>query len=163
VEPISPELALIDPELARHSFEPAPVPRVVVRTVEPARAAWPQSAFLAVLLVSLALNGVLAARSLFAADRASPAPARIGPARSAGAVERELLDIVVRRPAGKLPSALIDPATGLAKSNLQATCSGSGPTFVCMVRPAVHASGEGLRVRYLPDGTFVWGSYAAKR
>jgi len=122
----------------------------------------------ALLLASLALNGALLARAVIHRDgpaaksvatAAAESRAHVTPA----AVQQRLLSILVQRPNGRLPRSLIDPATGLARGNLEATCSGPGPAFDCVVRPASHASGEGLRVRYLPDGTFVWGSYAAKR
>jgi len=81
------------------------------------------------------------------------------------AAERRVLEVVVQSPAGKLPPALIDSRTGLAKNNLQAVCrraSGSR-TFLCVVRPARHKPTEGLYVRYRPvrngRGSFTWYPY----
>jgi hypothetical protein len=81
-----------------------------------------------------------------------------------GAVERRVLAVVVQSPAGKLPRALIDPKTGLAKNNLQAVCSVStSRSFLCIVRPARHKPTEGLYVRYRPSrngpGVFTWYRY----
>jgi hypothetical protein len=83
---------------------------------------------------------------------------------SAGAVERKVLRIVVQSPAGKLPPALIDPKTGLAKNGLQAVCRLSGGrSFLCIVRPTRHRPAEGLHVRYRPGRTgqsaFTWYRY----
>jgi hypothetical protein len=66
-----------------------------------------------------------------------------------GAVERLLLTTVVQSPVGKLPRALIDRATGLAKNNLQAVCVPSREkSFLCVIRPSRHKPTEGLYVRY---------------
>jgi hypothetical protein len=83
---------------------------------------------------------------------------------TAGAVERKVLRVVVQSPAGKLPPALIDPKTGLAKNGLQAVCHRSGArSFLCIVRPTRHRPAEGLYVRYRPGRTgrsaFTWYSY----
>jgi hypothetical protein len=83
---------------------------------------------------------------------------------TAGAVERKVLGIVVQAPAGKLPPALIDPRTGLAKNNLQAVCRrSSARSFLCIVRPARHRPTEGLYVRYRPGraggSAFTWNRY----
>jgi hypothetical protein len=81
-------------------------------------------------------------------------------------LERKLLNLIIQAPAGKLPRALINAKTGLAKNNLQAVCrSESGRrTFLCLVQPAKHNPGEGLYARYRPNrkgtgGTFSWYSY----
>jgi hypothetical protein len=64
-------------------------------------------------------------------------------------VERRILAVLVKSPRHRLPPRLIDSATGLAKSNLQAACrSTSSRSFLCIVRPAEHKPGEGARVRY---------------
>ncbi len=83
-----------------------------------------------------------------------------------GAVERKLLTLIVRSPAGKLPPALIDSKTGLAKNGLQAVCrSSSGSrSFLCLIQPARHKPGEGLYARYRlkrngTGGTFTWYPY----
>jgi hypothetical protein len=81
-----------------------------------------------------------------------------------GEVERKVLQVVIQSPAGKLPSALIDRKTGLAKNGLQAVCRQSGArSFLCIVRPSRHRPAEGLYVRYRPGRTgrsaFTWYSY----
>jgi hypothetical protein len=94
-------------------------------------------------------------------------PARGATAVTAGtsaAVERKILALVVRSPAGKLPPALIDRSSGLAKNNLQAVCRAtSSRSFLCIVRPARHQPREGLHVRYRPGrggrGLFTWYPY----
>ncbi len=112
-------------------------------------------------------------------DRTTPAPVRskatqpsapIEPKAkqtthtTAGAVERRILAVVIQSPAGKLPPALIDKSTGLAKNNLQAVCHpDSAQSFSCVVRPAQHRPREGLYVRYRPvsngPGRFTWFTY----
>jgi hypothetical protein len=99
---------------------------------------------------------------------AAPAPpARVSALHVRSArVERKLLNLVVQSPAGRLPQALIDSKTGLAKNNLQAVCrreSGSR-SFLCVVRPARHKPDEGAYVRYRLNrsgtgGTFTWFRY----
>lgn len=79
-------------------------------------------------------------------------------------VERKVLALVVQSPVGKLPAALIDRHTGLAKNNLQAVCRISQrSSFLCVVRPARHKPNEGLYVRYRPRrngvGVFTWHRY----
>jgi len=79
-------------------------------------------------------------------------------------VERRILALVVQSPTGKLPSALIDRKTGLAKNNLQAVCRLSkASSFLCVIRPAQHKPREGLYVRYRPartgEGVFTWYRY----
>jgi hypothetical protein len=81
-----------------------------------------------------------------------------------GRVEQKVLNTVIQSPAGKLPRALIDSRTGLAKNNLQAVCrSSGGGGFLCVVQPAQHRPGEGLYAAYKPGkngkGTFAWYSY----
>src|SRR5918996_5849476 len=54
-------------------------------------------------------------------------------------VERKVLALVVQSPAGKLPAALIEGRTGLAKNNLQAVCRlRQRSSFLCVIRPARH-------------------------
>jgi hypothetical protein len=67
-----------------------------------------------------------------------------------GKVEQKVLNTVIQSPAGKLPQALIDPRTGLAKNNLQAVCrrTRGSRSFLCVVQPVQHKPGEGLYVRY---------------
>jgi hypothetical protein len=89
----------------------------------------------------------------------------VTPRKSSAAVERDVLTRIVRSPAGKVPRALIDPATGLAKNNLQAKCrpAAAPGEFICAVRPAAHSAGEGLTVHYrrLRGGgaKISWGRY----
>jgi hypothetical protein len=84
---------------------------------------------------------------------------------SSAAAERAVLARLVQAPAGKLPAALIDPKTGLAKDNLQALCQApTAGAFGCVVRPARHEQGEGIFVRYRPGAgarTFTWGRYVS--
>ena len=84
--------------------------------------------------------------------------------KTAGAVERVILTTVVQSPAGKLPPALINPTTGLARNNLQAVCDRStGESFSCVIRPLRHRPTEGLYVHYRPvshrRGTLTWYPY----
>lgn len=84
---------------------------------------------------------------------------------TSGEVERKILNLVIQSPRGKLPPALIDSKTGLAKNGLQAICtlSGSQGSFLCLVRPAQHRPTEGLYARYRPvragPGVFTWYRY----
>jgi hypothetical protein len=82
-----------------------------------------------------------------------------------GTLERKLLNLIVQAPAGKLPRALIDPKTGLAKNGLQAVCRReSARSFLCVIQPPKHKLGEGLYVRYGVNrkgtgGAFTWYRY----
>ena len=82
-----------------------------------------------------------------------------------GALERKLLNLIVQAPAGKLPRALIDPKTGLAKNGLQAICRReSARSFLCVIQPPKHKRGEGLYARYRVNskgtgGAFTWYRY----
>ena len=82
-----------------------------------------------------------------------------------GKVEQKVLNTVIQSPAEKLPRALIDSRTGLAKNGLQAHCRReTGSSFWCAVRPARHKPGEGLYVRYRLNhkgtgGVFTWYPY----
>jgi hypothetical protein len=89
----------------------------------------------------------------------APAPSRVARPRqrtvrtlpSKSTVEREVLLQAVQRPRGKLPQALIDQRTGLAKNGLEASCVLSGGrSYACVVGPARHAT-KGVRVRYRTD------------
>src|SRR5262245_8891593 len=104
------------------------------------------------LLLGLFSSGVAVA--IFVARNhtaAGPAPqTRSGGASSgttttatdAAAIERELLEQIVQTPS-RLPRALIDPSTGLARNNLQAKCRSASPSgYLCVVRPARHKPGE---------------------
>jgi hypothetical protein len=79
-------------------------------------------------------------------------------------VERKILSMVVQSPTGRLPPALVDQRTGLAKDNLQASCHRApSNSYVCTFRPLQHKPREGLYVRYRPSrdgrGSFTWYPY----
>jgi hypothetical protein len=185
MEPISPELALIDPELARTHLawlesgarlpqapgvwlprSGSPTPLLPRRTVP-----WWTVAKIAAA-VSLAANGFLVAfvvaRDRPAAAAQSPADtfAVPAPVTGSGAIEQRILSLVAASERGRLPSTLVDAATGLPKNNLQAICHGrDSASKLCVVRPARHRPGEGLYVRYTPStdgaGRFTWYPYRA--
>jgi hypothetical protein len=111
-------------------------------------------------------------RGALLGNKRAVAPRRPAPKSSSnveretsGEVERKILNLVIQSPRGKLPPALIDSKTGLAKNGLQAVCrlSSAQRSFLCLVRPAQHKAAEGLRVRYRPRGTgpgvFTWYRY----
>ena len=83
-------------------------------------------------------------------------------AETSAAVERRLLTVIVQSPAGKLPPALIDGKTGLAKNNLQAVCTPSSDarSFVCVVTSAIQAGAPPVYAHYRPTktgrGGFTW-------
>lgn len=95
------------------------------------------------------------------------APKRVTIMREArGEVEQKVLNTVIQSPGGKLPRALIDSATGLARNGLQARCRREtrARSFWCVVRPARHRPGEGLYVRYRlnrtgKSGALTWYPY----
>jgi hypothetical protein len=97
-----------------------------------------------------------------ATERNSTAP-RLG-ARDPR-LERKLLNLVVQAPAGKLPRALIDSKTGLAKNGLQAVCRReNGRSFLCVVRPPnQHKPGEGLYARYRVNRKGNGGAFTSYR
>jgi hypothetical protein len=112
------------------------------------------------------------ARTAKAANTAAGQKAKKGAAqRSAraseirGEVEQTVLNTVIQSPSGKLPPALINPTTGLAKNGLEAYCrrEARSPSFLCLVRPARHKPQEGLYVRYRPtrkgSSAFTWYLY----
>lgn len=91
-------------------------------------------------------------------------PTRRAPVRETrSAVEQKVLQLVVQAPAGKLPPALIDPRSGLARNGLQAVCRRTAPgSFLCLVAPVRHRPGAGLPVRYRSTrggGRFTWYAY----
>jgi hypothetical protein len=102
-----------------------------------------------------------------AAAPAPPAPV-LAPSERNATVERRILSLLVASPAGKLPPALIDRTTGLAKNNLQAVCRRyGGRGFRCLVRPQRHKAGEGLYVRYRTTAggraRITWSRYRSGR
>jgi len=172
MEPISPELALVDPDLARaHLAWLESGARHQVGGPVPGSAegrAWHrfEAAAKIVAALGLAASGFLVA--LFVArDRpASAAPVLATPAAvgRSGEIEQRILSLVAVSESRRLPSTLIDPSTGLPKNNLQAVCRDSrSGSQLCVVRPAQHHPGEGLYVRYTPgaDGGehFTWYPY----
>jgi hypothetical protein len=142
-----------------------------------ARRAWARRATQLVLLAGLMAAGILVAvvvtrtrtaqrplvltGSTLAGETLQPQP--LTTVDEQGVVERKILALVVQTPS-RLPAALIDKRTGLAKNNLQAVCRpASSGGYLCVVRPASHKPGEGLYVRYRvgADGrtSFTWSSY----
>jgi hypothetical protein len=83
-------------------------------------------------------------------------------AETSASVERKLLTVIVQSPAGKLPPALIDGKTGLAKNNLQAVCtpSSNARSFVCVVTSAIQPGAPPVYALYRPTrtgrGGFTW-------
>jgi hypothetical protein len=172
---ISPELVLVDPELAqiariRLAESAVARPGPPVRLAPPV-AAIPRLRHVAstarrtagrtmptVLLLSLLLN-LLFAAALFAGDSNAPtlepAVPRPKPAASKSDAERAVLTLVARRAAnGDAPRALVDRTTGLLKNNVLAVCRlDADQSFTCVVRPPQHRPREGLYVRYRPAGT----------
>jgi hypothetical protein len=186
VEPVSPELALVDPDLRRadiarlaaHSFAVAPAEiRPIGTRAAPAgpHRSWAFRAAQGVMLIGLMAAGVLvanvaardrSARPILLTNSSSSAASQVAAPTSQSldarsAIEQELLQLVVRSPSTRLPRALVDPQTGLAVNNLQAVCHASvRGTYLCLVRPSLHRPGEGLYVRYGPNG-FSWYPYRA--
>jgi hypothetical protein len=81
---------------------------------------------------------------------------------TSAAVERKLLSVIVQSPAGKLPPALINRRTGLAKNNLQAVCARSSDSrsFLCVVKSALQPAAGQVYALYRPTqkgrGSFTW-------
>jgi hypothetical protein len=179
LEPISPELALVDPALARAGLQRLTVLETADRVpwrqypyAAPRAAAQPRRPWVIplqiLLAASLGANGFALARAVARQDApaaASPAPSTSPPpgsrpTRRGALVEQKLLALVVQSPGGRLPAPLIDRNTGLPENNLQAAChSAHASSFLCVVRPA-QATGAAAYVRYVPNrngsGTFTW-------
>jgi hypothetical protein len=181
LEPISPELALIDPEFARRT-PPREFPGAVrcenppvegqAHVVEDrgrdpeGRTALP---LVALLLAGLATSGFFAARMMAPSASTSPATALTtsgtAPASAlnrSAAAQRQLLDLVMGSPPGRLPRELVDRKTGLPTRNLEASCRAAAETsFVCVVRPVQPPQAKSLSVRYRPgapgSARLVWG------
>jgi hypothetical protein len=103
-----------------------------------------------------------------APKRRNRAAAGAGAAReTSAAVERKLLSVIVQSPAGKLPPALINRRTGLAKNNLQAVCTRSSDSrsFLCVVKSALQPAAGPVYALYRPTksgrGGFTW--YRSRR
>ena len=168
MEPISPELALVDPEARAAALPQLPLPADPPRAAPP-RQPEPRSLLVAtgpvafraiavLLLLSLGANGYFVARAVVAAGRprsgAAPviqaseaAPEPLPPAASAA---RALLVRISRTPRSELPAALVDDRTGLAKSDLQATCRRAAAAFLCVLRSAGKSAAT-IQARYSPS------------
>lgn len=206
-EPVSPELVLVDPLLARRErariaeqarlpiderpvwLRPAVAPTVALRAprheVSTPTRAWLRAAGASVAAAALLGLGVGSALVITARRAPPPAEVEANGARAAqivppkdlrsptsaalsGAqlVERKILSLLAVTPAAQLPSRLVDPTTGLLRNNTQVTCRRrGGPVFRCLVRPFVHATGEGLVVDYRARGStgvFAWHGYRSR-
>jgi hypothetical protein len=88
-------------------------------------------------------------------------PQPLGRAPTKAALERRILELIIRDPRAKLPVNLIDPTTGLAKNNLQVVCQRARVprSFLCVARLAGGGLGR-LLVRYRAArggrGVFTW-------
>jgi hypothetical protein len=86
----------------------------------------------------------------------------VGARQTSAEVERKLLSVIVQSPAGKLPPALINKRTGLAKNNLQAVCTRSSDSrsFLCVVKSALRPAAGRVYALYRPTqkgrGSFTW-------
>ena len=182
---VSPELVLIDPELARserarlveaaalaariesRGFDAeqlrravesagAPLDDVPARRVRSWRPTHRLRLVLAgCLLVSLFVNGVVLA-AVVAEPEQHGAPAAAPPPPSKPStplppkarLERGVLLALVRSPAG-LPTALLDPTTGLARRNLRVSCRHVREArYICGVRAPGTSRRLRLSVRY---------------
>jgi hypothetical protein len=203
-EPVSPELVLVDPELARRErarleerayleevlnlaalrravqVEPPPEEETGRQTT-----LWREAATLSrrrllpvALMCSLLANGFFVARlvthsgeeaahvavrmvTLTSTQQNHVAPAfpavgsKVQPAiprsplRTRGAVEREVVSLILAAPSRKLPRDFVDPTTGLVKNNVQVVCTKkSTRSFLCAIRLASESAHEPLYVRY---------------
>jgi hypothetical protein len=106
------------------------------------------------------------ARATMARTQSSPAPEarRLRPAATLKAtIERRILAELVQAPSQKLPAALIDPTTGLAKNNLQVACrrTHAASSLRCVVRHAGDKGGNRVYVSYRGGldgrGALSWG------
>ena len=92
---------------------------------------------------------------------AAAAPQPLGRAPTKAALERRILELIIRDPRAKLPVNLIDPTTGLARNNLQVVCHQARVprSFLCVARLAGDGVGR-LLVRYRAarggGGAFTW-------
>jgi hypothetical protein len=94
--------------------------------------------------------------------RKQPVAGAVAARQTSAVVERKLLSLIVQSPAGKLPPALINRKTGLAKNNLQAVCTRSSDSrsFLCVVKSAVQPAAGPVYAYYRPTrkgrGSFTW-------
>jgi hypothetical protein len=177
-EPVSPELALIDPELAR--IERARLAKTADSEwrvdLSASRIAGARSLLLlGALLVAMFAAGIFVSRVVthehasasvqVAAvtsaahsdpNGASTASGSSGQAPAASAesnAELLILSLVLRSPKRNLPPQLVDSSTGLLKNNVHTRCHRSGRSrgFLCVIQPPARRAGEGLYVRYWPS------------
>lgn len=94
--------------------------------------------------------------------RKQPATRAAAARETSAAVERKLLSVIVQSPAGKLPPALINRSTGLAKNNLQAVCTrgDDSRSFLCVVKSALQPAVGPVYAYYRSTkkggGRFTW-------
>ncbi len=177
MEAVTPELALVDPELRRTAiacldgreflFMPVQV-RPILRAAEPSvssRSSARRAALLGVLaagfliatIAALDIAGVhvllTGSTSAATAPRQPMPPSATDPLGGQGAVQRKLLDLILQSPSKRLPQALIDPQTGRPWSSLQTVCDPMPPGYQCVVRSVQQRGlGESVVVRYGVDG-----------
>jgi hypothetical protein len=85
---------------------------------------------------------------------------------SKGAVEREVVSLILAAPTSKLPGTFLDPATGLVRNNVQVVCTKSEHhSFLCAVRLPSNDANKALYVRYriAKDGRGVFKWYGYRR
>jgi len=213
-EPVSPELVLVDPELAERERarlqEKARLATLLDvetlrRVVEWDADAWQDDGpspsrvrrdvrrfarrklLPGVLLCSLLGNGFLVAAVVVRKDGQKAIEAQPPTASSAAVlrpststrnvlgaqtkplpqramVERQLVSLILRAPAQKLPHAFIDPATGLVRNNVNVTCRrAQSRSYLCAVQLSSAGSNGGILVRYRrgrdSEGVFTWYGY----
>jgi hypothetical protein len=222
-EPISPELVLVDPVLARRErarleenarlqdlFDVGSLRRAVetqpppVEETVPRRATWRDAAAYsrrrlvpAALMCSLLANGLfvahvlarkgeeatqVAVRMVTLTESAATTPttsdaqsrgressvapkvSKSTPPATKGAVERQVVSLILTAPARKLPRNFIDPATGLVKNNVQVVCTKAKQrSFLCAVRLSRSNVSKAIYVRYRTAktgrGVFKWYGY----
>ena len=140
IEPVSPELALVDPSLAARLrasdheplwvARPQPAPAPLVEATAPPRRRRARQAYLVLAWVAVVLTPVAALATVRESQRNDAAtvvvdPARVDPLvrRAESAVERAL-PAVVPGAAGSQPNldAVLDPATGLLRTGTAIRC-----------------------------------------
>ena len=122
----------------------------------------------ALALSASVLNEVPSGRAVSSGSRlqsrraAAPDPLPpLGRAPTKAALERRIFALIVQAPRARLPLDLIDPATGLAKNNLQVVCHRARvpPSFLCAARLPRDRVGR-LLVRYRAarggGAAFIW-------
>jgi hypothetical protein len=169
---VSPELVLVDPELARaerarmvEEARVAELPAAVEALVPPASlpivddrldlSALRRKATLVAIAGAAAALGFAAGRADAPlvesrtamlpqpAISAAPAPPAVRTLAAKGRAERLLLTSIYRAKPQRIPRALLDGTTGFPKNNLQAVCHQTNE--VGLFRCAVGVAGESLR------------------